>query len=473
MSKKEHKSNIKPWFWLTSSGMKSTSESIVSPFLPLYGVYLGASTSMIGLLVSITSLLSIVQIVWVRLADKVKNSRLIAIISNYVSSIFNFLFIIVKSLGYFVSLRGMQSLTASAALPTSSAILAERTQTKDWPFWNSLGQVFLVSGTLIGVLVGGFILSKFSEDLGFLIIFMISGGISVLGSILFHIAVPKKTTLEKKRKWHSVEEVSVSLDNVLAVMKTDTNFIWFSLASFIFTFGVNFSAPFYIVYNTSESFYSIPILQIAILSAIGLVPQIIFSFITIKLIEKLRTKEVLIIGIFLTSIFPIAFLIPFWFGMVQNVYWVLITIWVINGMVWGIINPSLMTLTLDVIHPRRRMLQLAIFNSLNAIASFIAPILGGLAIPDSVVNGGVEPSPIFIYLIFIISAVFRLLGGLFFIKVKEPIIGGTILRPINKILTFPVRSNIERAVSIIITSSGKILHRNKIKGKYGKEKLRE
>jgi MFS family permease len=249
-------------------------------------------------------------------------------------------------------------------------------------------------------------------------------------------------------------------------MKTDKNFIWLSLASFVFTFGVNFSAPFYIVYNTSEAFYSLSIFETAILSSIGFVPQIIFSFLTIKFIEKLRTKEVLIIGSILTSLFPIIFLIPYWIGMSTNVYLVLIILWVINGMFWGIISPSMMTLTLDVIHPRRRMLQLAIFNSLNSIALFIAPILGGLAIPESVIKGESSASFV-IFLIFIISAGFRLLGGLLFIKVQEPIIGGTILRPINKILRYPIRANIERSISAIVATPSKIMHRRKSK-KYGK-----
>lgn len=435
--------------------------------------FLGANPSQIGLIVSITSLLSIFQIIWARLADKLKNSRLIAIISNYASSVFNFLFIIVKNFGYFVSMRGIQSLSASASIPTSSSILAERTQTKDWPFWNSFGQAFLVLGTLIGVLVGGFLLSRFSNDLGFMIIFIVSGVVSVLGALFFHIAVPKKSALEKKKRWYQVEEVSVNLDNILAVMKTDRNFIRLSLASFIFRFGVNFSAPFYIIYNTSASFYSLTISQTAILCAMGLIPQIIFSIFTIKFIEKLRTKEVLIIGTILTSFFPIIFLIPYLTGMMQNIYPILIILWVVNGMVWGVINSGLLTLTLNVIHPRRRILQLAIYNSLNSIALFIAPILGGLAIPESVLRGEAHISVVLICLIFIIGAAFRLLGGLLFIRVKEPVIGGTILRPINKILSYPIRSNIEKTISTIIVSSEKILHRRKVEAHIEKKKPRE
>ena len=486
MSNKEHASNIKPWFWLSSTGLKASSDSIISPFVPLYGVHIGANPSQIGLIVSITSLLSIVQIFWARLADKLKNSRIIAIFSNYFSSIFNFLLIIVKNLGYFISLRGIQSLIASASVPTSSAILAERTQTKDWPFWNSVSQIFILFGTLIGVLLGGFLLSKFEANAGYLIIFMLSGGVSIIGAILFHVAVPKKTDLEKKKKWHHIEEVSVSLDNILAVMKTDKNFIWLSIASFVFTFGVNFSAPFYIVYNTSNSFYSLSIFETAILSSISSIPQIIFSFLTIRFIEKLRTKEVLMLGILFTSFFPIAFLIPFWIGMIKNIYMTLIIIWLINGMIWGIITPSMMTLTLDVIHPRRRMLQIAIYNSLNSIALFIAPILGGLAIPQNIIASQgqahqllnsafvnfsflkvISSPPILIILIFIISAIFRLLGGLLFIKVQEPIIGGTILRPINKLINYPIRTNIEKTVGTLIASSSKIMHRRKTK-RYGK-----
>ena len=48
-------------------------------------------------------------------------------------------------------------------------------------------------------------------------------------------------------------------------------------------------------------------------------------------------------------------------------------------------------------------------------------------------------------------------------KVQEPIIGGTILRPINKLMSYPIRTNIERTVHTIWTSSTKIRKRRKTK----------
>ncbi|MFW9851894.1 MAG: MFS transporter [Candidatus Thorarchaeota archaeon] len=468
MAKKNHKANIRSLFWLSSSGLKSTADSIMSPFLPLYGIELGASPTLIGLLVSITSLLSIVQIGWAKLADKLKNTRIIAIISNYLSSIFNFIFATFRNLAFFVSFRGTQSLISSASLPTSSAILAERTQTKDWPYWNGLIQTFLVIGSLIGILLGGFLLTRFSEELGYIVIFIFAGVISLFSAIMFHLAVPKKRVLEKRKRWYQVEEVSITLDNILAVMKSDKNFIKLSIASFIFIFGVNFSAPFYIVYNIHD--YSLTIFEASLLTSIGLVPQIIFSLLTSKFIERIRTKEVLIMGGLITSFFPIVFFLPSILNWTQNIFVVLVIIWIVNGIAWGIINPSLSTLTLDVIHPRRRTLQLAISNSLNAIALFIAPVLGGLAIPQFLLNGDSPSQTDFIYLIFIISAIVRLVGSLFFIIVQEPIIGGTILRPINKIFSTPIRTNAEKIVSTIIATPFHINKRRKSTKTYGKDK---
>ena len=466
MSKKNHKANINSWFWMSSSGLKATSDSLVSPFLPLYGIKLGANPSIIGLIVSISSLLSIIQIFWVKVADRIRNTRIVAILSNYSSGIFNFLFAAVQRLSGFITFRVSQSLVASASIPTSSALLAERTQTKDWPYWNGLIQAFIVLGTLIGVLLGGFLLSRYSEDIGFTIIFLAAGVISILASILFQIAVPKKKRLEKRRRWYQVEEVSVSIDNALAVMKTDKNFIMLALASFIFIFGVNFSAPFYIVYNIND--YGLTIFQTSQLTAIGLVPQIISSFLTVKLIEKTRSKEVLIMGGLITAIFPLAFILPSVLEIGQNIFIILIVMWLLNGIAWGVINTSLATLVLDVIHPRRRTLQLAISNSLNSVAMFIAPILGGLAIPKSIIDGNMSVGSNFIYLIFIISAVFRFVGALIFIKVEEPIIGGTVLRPINKMMRVPIRTNIEKIVSTISTAPHRIRKRRKSTKTYGK-----
>jgi len=437
--KNSHKTNIRSWRWLASTGIKSTSDSIISPFLPLYGIELGASSTQIGLLVSITSLLSILQIAWARLADKIKNARIIAIVSNHISSLFNFLYAILRNLASFIVFRGFQSIISSASVPTTSVILTERTPTKDWPYWNSLIQAFMVVGTLIGVLLGGILLSYFTGEMGYILLFVAAGFLSLISSILFHLAVPKREKLVSRKRWHKIEEVSVSLDNILAIMKTDRNFIWLSLANFIFVFGVNFSAPFYIVFNIED--YSLSILQTALLTSIGLVPQIISSILSAKVIEKLRTKEVLIMGGLITSLFPIAFFIPFITGATNNIYPILISMWIINGIAWGIINTSLSTLTLDVIHPRRRTIQIAINNSLSAIALFLAPVLGGLVIQRSTI----------FYLVFLISSIGRFVGSILFIKVKEPVIGGTILRPISKIIITPIRVNIEKIVHTMST----------------------
>ena len=451
--KDSHKANIRSWRWLASTGLKSTSDSIMSPFLPLYGVELGASPSQIGLLVSITSLLSILQIAWAKLADKIKNSRIIAITSNYLSSLLNFVYAILRNLISFITFRGLQSIISSASIPTSSYLLTERTPTKDWPYWNSLIQAFMVVGTLIGVLLGGVLLSHFTGETGYIIIFIGAGFLSLISSILFHFAVPKRERLERRKRWYKIEEVSVTLDNILAIMKTDRNFIWLSFANFIFVFGVNFSAPFYIIFNIED--YSLTILQTAILTSVGLIPQIISSILSARFIEKIRTKEVLIIGGLVTSFFPIVFFIPYIVGVATNIYPILIAMWMVNGVAWGVINTSLSTLTLDVIHPRRRTIQIAINNSLSAVALFIAPVLGGLVIQNSTI----------FFLVFLISSIFRFLGSLLFIKVKEPIIGGTILRPINKTIVTPIRMNIEKIVHSVTTIQERHRFRRKRKDK--------
>ena len=135
-------------------------------------------------------------------------------------------------------------------------------------------------------------------------------------------------------------------------------------------------------------------------------------------------------------------MIPSLAGRLTNVFWILIIIWSFNGIAWGIINSSLTVLLLDIIHPRRRTIQLAINNSLSAIALFIAPILGGFILEKTAT----------IYILLITSSTIRFLGVILFVLVKEPIIGGTLLRPIQRIIPYIVRTNAERGVSIITHS---------------------
>ncbi|NHJ04275.1 MAG: MFS transporter [Candidatus Heimdallarchaeota archaeon] len=447
----EQPSNIKMGFWLASSGSRALSDSVLSPFIPLYGKSLGASSVQIGFIVSITSLLSIFQLLWAYLAQKFNLSRALAIISAYVSSIFSFILLPIKNIYLFASMRGLYSITLSATLPTSSNLFAERTPPKSWPLRNSLIQGVLVVGTLIGTLVGGLLLWKIPTNLGFPIIFICGGGISIISAVFFHIAIPSKKKLESKGRWYQIEEVDFTLSNTLATMKTDKNFVIFCFVNLIFIFGVNLSAPFFIIFNTT--YYDLTIFQTALLTSIGLIPQTIFSILTAKLIERTRKKELVIVAGIFTSFFPIFFMIPSLAGRLTNVFWILIIIWSFNGIAWGIINSSLTTLLLDIIHPRRRTLQLAINNSISAIALFIAPILGGLIIEKTST----------IYVILIISASLRFIGALLFGLVKEPVIGGTILRPIQRVIPYIIRSNSERGVTILTMVNS--VKRGKIRNK--------
>lgn len=447
----DKKSNLKIGYWLVSTGTKALSDSVLSPFIPLYGRSLGATSTEIGFIVSITSLLNITQILWAFLAEKYKISRFLAIVASYLSSIFSFILLPVKNIFLFASMRGLNSVVFSATLPTSSNIFAERTSPRSWSMRTSLIQGVLVFGTLIGTLIGGVILWKIPSNYSYPTIFIGGGIISIFSAVFFHLAVPSKKKLETKGRWVQIEEVGLTLSNTLATMKTDVNFVIFCFVNLLFVFGVNLTGPFFIIFNTTH--YDLTIFDTALLTSIGLIPQTLSSLITARLIEKARKKELIVLAGILTSFFPVFFMIPSLTGRVTNVFWILIIIWSINGIAWGIINSSLTTLLLDIIHPRRRTLQLAIFNSISSIALFVAPIIGGLIIEKTIT----------IYTILIVSAALRFIGALLFGIIKEPVIGGTILRPIQRVFPSLVRTNAERGITIFTSSKStkRIKNRNK------------
>ena len=154
-------------------------------------------------------------------------------------------------------------------------------------------------------------------------------------------------------------------------------------------------------------------------------------------------------------------MIPSLAGRVSNVFWILIIIWCFNGVFWGIVNSSLFILLLDIIHPRRRALQLAINNSISAVALFIAPILGGLILEKTAT----------IYILLIISAGIRFIGFILFLLVKEPVIGGTILRPIQRLVPYIIRSNMERGISQVTQT--KLIKKDRMSFRKRKTKINE
>lgn len=158
IEQKKPLSNIKSGYLLASSGTRAFSDSILSPFIPLYGQSLGATSTQIGFIVSITSLLSIAQLFWAYLAQKFNIPRLLSIISSYIASIFSFVLLPIKNIYTFASMRGLHSITLSATIPTSSNLIAERTPSRSWALRNSLIQGILVVGTMLGTLLGGILL---------------------------------------------------------------------------------------------------------------------------------------------------------------------------------------------------------------------------------------------------------------------------------------------------------------------------
>ncbi len=425
MPKKKRDANIKSFFWISSTFFRSTSESVVSPFLPLYGLHLGANQTQIGLIVAIASLFNVFQLIWARIADKIKDSRLIAIISLYVGSAFNIIYIFVTNIGAFITLRGSHGAITSASIPTSSALLAERTKYQDWGYWNGVINGAIVGGALVGLLLGGYLLSSLADNIKFTVLFLGAAVISLLAAIFFNIAVPSQRRLIAKQKWIDIEEVSVTIENVLNIMKTDRNFVILNIAYFIFIFGVNFSSPFYIIYTVQ--YYSLSVFEVSIIAVIGFAPQLIASLIAPKFFSKARKKELLVLGGLGTSIYPIIFILPGLLVYYNNLFLFMCILWGINGLFWGVINTTMSTLILDVIHPRRRTIQLAIINSVASVGLFLSPVIGGLT---------VELSQIFI-LMFIISAGIRFIGALLFLIVKEPVIGGSLLRPIRRVASPP------------------------------------
>ncbi|MHA1686930.1 MAG: MFS transporter [Candidatus Heimdallarchaeaceae archaeon] len=428
---KRRQSNIILRYWMSAVTLKTTAESIILPFLPLYGLLLNASLTTIGLLVAVNSLFGIAQILWAKYAETRQKLRITALVTNYCSAVFYFFFGLVPSIALLIAFRAVQSLIGSGFFPTSSALLTKRTESQDWGYWNSWIQASTVAGSLIGVLAGGAILYNPENKGSYILLFMLAGILSCLSAIMFHFSVPSQTRLEHKHKWVEIHETPVTMNNALAVMRTDKNFVILCIATFILVFGTNISGPFYIIFNTQ--FYDLTVMQSSILTAIGLVPQLILSLITYMFLDKLRKKELIIVTGIILSAFPLIYIIPYLTGHRTNVFGGFTILWILNGAAWGVANTAFTTLVLDIIHPGRRALQLAINNSVSAISLFLAPIFGGL-----ITGAGV------FYWVFIVSSLGRLLGIFVFKYVKEPIIGGTILRPLRRVFHIPVNVHLEK-----------------------------
>ena len=310
--------------WYTSTTLNQTSNTFVEPFFPLFARSLGASAGEIGLLAGIFSLISLSQLLWAKIINRINKSTEIAFIGQLISALLfiPYIFLHIGQIFYLMIIRFFQGLFVSATIPSQANLMADYISEKDRgrivTKFTRLGMI----GGFLGILTGGvlftFILAEnyLSQKDAFKFIFIITGILGIFSSIIFRASVSDKRVIEEidyiniiNRESHlSPSKLSFSA-KISAYRKKFKNFWYFTIFAFTFYFAAYIASPFFIVLEIE--FYYFTFFEAAILTSASLVFQILIAVLIEKydILNVIGRKSMLNIGIII--IFSVSVLIIF------------------------------------------------------------------------------------------------------------------------------------------------------------------
>lgn len=344
-----------------SSFFASFANNLVSPFLAIYALFLGASKFLIGLLSGLPQLIKLIfQPMWGVITESIRKKVILIIIGKIAWALLWIPIAFVKNPIHLILLVTLQSFFTAALTPAWTSLLIKIIPSYKRGKAKANINVFSESGAFFGSLIGGFLLNKF----GFIpFVFYMACFFSILSRIPFGIAEEPKSVVFK-RNLKSILRESYNISQIfkfkeLAKLAISISFLHFACS---------LAGPFFSVYIIEGLGGSK--LDIAIISAIGSISAIAFYKPWGTLVDFLGRKTVM-----LSCIIPISFL-PFIYFITPNVFLLYLYAFIVN-MSWSGFNLAVFAYLADVIPKEKTPSLISLYNLFTGITSIIGPIIGG------------------------------------------------------------------------------------------------
>ncbi|MFX1534258.1 MAG: MFS transporter [Promethearchaeota archaeon] len=450
--------------WYSSQFLKNAGNATVEPFLPIFAQTIGATPIEVGLLAGLFSLINISQIIWVRVATRIRKFKLPAFFGKALSGLL-FIPMAFLNVGQIILLlffRFLQGFFTSAATSTETALMAEHISKEERTARIPLFTRFSLIGAFCGTLFGGIALSwlteelKFSTQLVFVLLFFWTGILGMLSSLIFFRSVPEyrksvqPISPEKLIFEHTINAPSRTswITRTRAYLGRFGDFYRICFFAAVLYFGVYLAAPFFIILEINV--YQLTFFEAAILTSISVSCQILTSILErkIKLFDRFGTRYLLFPALSCIWVVSILVTVPYFFKGFPIFLWC-IGIWTLVGTGWGLFNSAIIVLLFNTAHPKYRPTLLAIYSTLTGFMMFLGPIIGGALVELAQT----------IIIVFLIRFIF-LIGAFFLlILVKDPEVPASLLYPMLIVFKRYIRTTARGGEAVIAS----ILPRIKLK----------
>jgi MFS family permease len=398
--------------------LRSFADGVGGPYIPIYAVELGASSTEVGWLRSLGNLFgNIMQIPWGIVSDRYKRYVLFIIIGSLLNSLFWLPLVFANTPWELIVILTAQAFTNSLIIPSWSALLGEMAPKKTRGSLSAKINIIASLGSMTATLISGYIMTYTKGNVSnvYTIPFLLASASGLISSIVM-FKLKRKTTHEKKgfsiRAWTDPK-----------IFKGD--FRRFCLLTIFHGFFMSISWPLFPL--TIVRIVEGDMMKVAYRSIIsGTISIIIRRFIG-RISDRAGRKTILVAG--RAGIF----LYPLIYSFATSIYH-LYAAEIVVGILAAGSEIAIFAYMLDITPNEQRGSFFALYNTLNGISTFFGSLLGGYLVPTFQAYGFNEMTAI--QLTYVISIAGRLVGGLLFTLIKEPYkYDSTIRKELTKILS--------------------------------------
>jgi len=331
--------------------------NLFSPFVSLYALKLGATNFQIGLISSLTTLVSIfAQLLSLPFTLSLRKKLILYIVFNSIGSLFLIPIAFVKNASELILYLSLQAFFFSFPLQIWNEF-----QIKSFPKWNRGTEIGILNkiaglGAFIAYVVAGYVIRKY----GFIpYLFFSAAFINILSNI---VLIGAKEEIGLTKSFRSVIKSILNFEGL-----KNQEFKKLLLASFIFNFAVAVGGPMFSVHLIKN--LGANSIQLSIVSIISLIVSVTFSEAWGRVVDFIGRKEVILAGL------PLIAMLPFLYVISTN----MLDIYLFNfiGQIgWVAFNIAMFSYLADL-SGNSYQIYFTFFNAFSSIATIIGATFSG------------------------------------------------------------------------------------------------
>jgi len=382
------------------SVIASFGNGVMAPYTTVYAVQLGASPSEMGWFRSLTNLsASVMQVPWGNVSDKLGSRVPFIVLGSILSSLLWLPMIYVRTSGELVALAVAQAFISSMVAPAWSALIGDMVPHSGRGSVTATINAAASFGSILATLMSGYVMTIVGGTLSQMYMIPL-----ILAAVFGFTASFTMLTLREKREARPRQWGSWR-----SLLRGNPNFRTFCLISVAHSFFMAMAWPIFPI--TVVKVIKADTMQIAYLSVIqGSVSLIVRRFVG-RLVDRAGRKPLIVFG--RAGIV----LVPVIYAIATSVYY-LYVVDLFIGIVIAAVEIAVFAYLLDIIPEEQRAGSFALFNTFNGLSTFLGSLVGGYLADMAASIGFAELASL--QLVYAISAVGRLGGGLLYAKIKEP-----------------------------------------------------